>query len=104
MIQPPRVGPRIGATMTPIENVAIATPRRAGGKLSIRMAWAIGCRAPPPTPCRTRATMSMPRLVAAPHTADEIVKSAMQVSRKRFRPNAELSHAVVGRMIALDTR
>jgi len=94
----------MGATMMPIENVAIATPRRAGGKLSINMAWAIGCSAPPPAPCTTRATMSMPRLVAAPHTADDSVKIVMQTSRKRLRPNTEVSQAVVGRMIALDTR
>jgi len=90
--------------MMPIEKVAMATPRRAGGKLSSRMAWAIGCRAPPPMPCSTRATISMPRLVAAPQMAEDAVKMTMQASRKRLRPNTELSHAVVGRMMALDTR
>ena len=55
-------------------------------------------------PCSTRATISMPRLVAAPQMAEDAVKMTMQASRKRLRPNTELSHAVVGRMMALDTR
>ena len=82
----------------------MATPRLAGGKLSSRIAWAIGCSAPPPMPCTTRATISIPRLVAAPQIADEAVKIAMQVSRSRLRPKTEASQAVVGRMMAFDTR
>ena len=90
--------------MTPIEYAAIAAPRRAGGKLSIRMAWAIGWSAPPPAPWTTRAATSMPRLNAAPHAADAVVKIRMQAIRNRLRPKKPESQADAGRMIALETR
>ena len=94
----------MGATITPIANAAIAVPRRAGGKLSISTAWAIGWSAPPPAPWRIRATTSIPRLVAAPHSADARVNTTMHVTRNRLRPNRLPSHAVIGKTIALDTR
>ena len=86
MIQPPSVGPRIGATITPMPKAAIAWPRLCGGKLSSRMAWEIGTIAPPPMPCSTRATMSQGRLVAMPQSTEVSVKSAMQARNRRLRP------------------
>ena len=94
----------MGATITPIAKAAIAAPRRAGGKLSMRMAWAMGWSAPPPAPWRIRATTSMPRLVAAPQRADATVNTTMQATRKRLRPNRLPSQAVIGSTIAFDTR
>ncbi len=82
----------------------MARPRRAGEKLSRRIACAMGWSAPPPTPCSTRAKISTPRLVAAPHAAEASVKITMQVSRKRLRPNTALSHAETGSTIAFEMR
>ncbi len=90
--------------MTPMANAAIAAPRRAGGKLSMRTAWAMGWSAPPPAPWRIRAITSMPRLVAAPQSADAAVNTMMHTIRNRLRPNRLPSHAVIGSTIALDTR
>ena len=103
-MKPPRVGPRIGATMIPMAKTAMAAPRRAGGKLSRRTAWAIGWSAPPPTPCTMRATMSMPRPVAAPQAADAAVKVRIEMMRMRLRPKVPASQPVVGRTMALATR
>ena len=82
----------------------MATPRRAGGKLSRSTAWAMGCSAPPPRPCSTRARIRMSRRGAAPQIADAAVNSTIHVSRKRLRPKSAPHQAAVGRMMALDTR
>src|SRR2546422_8370478 len=58
--------------------------------------------APPPAPCRMRATINMPRLPVAPHKADEAVKITMQkikkfLDRKSTRLNSShgyISYAV----------
>ena len=104
MIQPPSVGPRMGATMTPMEKAAMAAPRRAGGKLSMRTACAMGWSAPPPAPWSTRARISISRLVAAPHAADAAVKNSVQVRRTRLRPKRLPSQAVMGSTMALESR
>ena len=86
MIQPPKTGPMIGATTTPMPKTAMATPRFRGGKLSIKIACDKGCGAPPAAPCTTRAKIRKPRLAAAPQAADANVKTTMQPIKKRLRP------------------
>ena len=86
MIQPPSVGPRIGATMMPMPNAAMAAPRLATGKLSSMIAWAIGTMAPPPSPCSIRATIRKPRLVAMPQSTDANVNSVTHSRNSRRRP------------------
>ncbi len=86
MIQPPSVGPMMGATTTACANVAMAMPRFCGGKLSSIIACAIGTMAPPPAPCKIRAIISIGRFTAMPHKADESVNIAMQEMKTRFRP------------------
>ena len=76
----------IGATTTPMPKTAIAMPRLAGGKLSMRIACDKGCSAPPAAPCTTRAKTRKPSVVAAPQAAEASVKKAMQAIRNRFRP------------------
>jgi hypothetical protein len=101
---PPRVGPITGATTTPSPNSAIAIPRRAGEKLSIRMDCESGCKAPPPAPWATRASSKNTRLGAAPHKKDDTVKMATHVIRKRLRPNLSANQLLVGRITAFATR
>ena len=86
MIQPPSVGPMMGATITAMENVAIATPRLATGKLSSKIAWAMGTIAPPPKPCKMRAAISIGRFTAIPHNADAKMNIPMHEISTRFRP------------------
>ena len=76
----------MGATITPMENVAMATPRLFGGKLSSRIAWAMGTIAPPPAPCKMRARISVGRFHASPHNTEANVNIITQESSTRFRP------------------
>ena len=64
--------------MMPIEKVAMATPRLAGGKLSSRIAWAIGCSAPPPMPCTIRHSTSISSERAVPHSSEPSVNSTSE--------------------------
>ncbi len=83
---------------------AMATPRLLGGKLSMRMAWERGCKAPPAAPWMTRASTRSPRLVAAPQAAEAAVNTTMQPIKNRLRPNRPASQPVIGSTMALDIR
>jgi len=89
-----------GATTMPRPNKAVAVPRWVGGKLSNRMAWASGCMAPPPKPCKIRETTSIGMEVATPQVSDAKVNNTVQVTRNRLRPKKLESHALAGRMTA----
>src|ERR1700723_3117333 len=104
VIQPPSVGPMMGATTTPIPYTAIAMPCLLRGKLSTRMAWEIGCRPPPPAPCRTRKKMSRKRLGARPHRNELMVKMTTQPMNSRFRPNSMESQPVSGSTMAFEIK
>ena len=82
----------------------MAIPRFSGGKLSNKIAWESGCKAPPPAPCSTRAMIRMLRSEAMPQTNEEMVKMAMQVTRKRFLPKYLANQPLAGRKMALETR
>ncbi len=94
----------IGATTTPSPKVAMAIPRLAGGKLSIRIDCDSGCKAPPAAPWRMRAKISIPSVVAAPQAAEASVNKPMQAMRNRFRPKKLLSQPVIGSTMAFETR
>jgi hypothetical protein len=51
----------------------MACPRFSTGKLSSKIACETGCKPPPAAPCTTRATISITRLLAAPHHMDASV-------------------------------
>ena len=78
MIQPPRVGPSVGPTITPIPKMAWPIPRSLAGKTSKRMACAVLMSAPPPIPCTTRAPTSSPSVWALPQKNDATVKMAIE--------------------------
>ena len=61
-------------------------PRLASGKLSSKIAWAMGTIAPPPAPCKMRAKISIGRFTAMPHNADANMNMPMQEMNTRFRP------------------
>src|SRR5580692_7583798 len=83
---------------------ANANPRCCGGNVSARMACAIGCSPPPPTPCNTRKSRRTSRLGAKPQSKELMVKIPKQAMKKRFRPKAPASQPLMGRMIAFETR
>ena len=76
MIQPPSQGPIVGATTTAMPYTAKAMPRFSSGKVSFRMACSLGCKPPPPAPCRIRNSTSTLRLGASPHKNELTVNSA----------------------------
>jgi len=49
-IQPPRMGPQIGATSVVIDQMARAVPRLLGGKIIINSAWLPGIIGPDTAP------------------------------------------------------
>src|SRR5579872_3097376 len=79
-------------------------PRFCGGKLSARMACAIGCRPPPPAPCITRKRIRTLSVGAIPQSSELIVNRVMHSIKKRLRPNTPASHPLIGRTIAFETR
>ena len=68
-----------GAKTTAIAYTEKPMPRFSGGKASARIAWALGCRPPPPKPCNTRKQISSGRLGARPHRNELAVNSTTQV-------------------------
>src|SRR5271169_659800 len=94
----------VGAMIAVMPYNANAKPRWCGGKVSARMAWAIGCRPPPPAPCSTRKKSSIPRLGAIAQSRELTVKKPRQAMKKRLRPSAPASQPLIGRTIAFDTR
>ena len=87
MIQPPSVGPRIGATMMPAPQIAIACPTFSRGLMSSMMDCDIGISAAPNRPWMKRNTTISGRLVAMPHNAEASVKPATAICTTALRPN-----------------
>src|SRR5271156_256964 len=104
VIQPPKVGPIAGAQTAVMPYKENARPRFSGGKVSARIACTIGCRPPPPAPCKTRKKRRRPRLGAIPQSRELMVKIVRQVMKKRLRPKMVTSHPLIGRTIAFATR
>ena len=104
MSQPPRTGPKIGATTMPRPQNPIALPRSWGGKASRSTACDSGCSAPPVMPWMTRKSTSISRFGARPQRKDAIVKPVTDAISSRLRPKWFASHPARGRMMALATR
>jgi hypothetical protein len=79
VIQPPSVGPTVGATITATPYSAKAWPRFSGGNVSARMACSLVGMPPPPSPCRMRKNINAPRLGANPQSSELTVKVATQI-------------------------
>ena len=61
-----------------IPYTAKAMPRLSMEKVSLSMACSLGCRPPPPAPCKMRNTTSIPRLDANPQRKELTAKTATQ--------------------------
>ena len=94
----------IGATTTPMPKTAIATPRLAGGKLSMRIACDNGCSAPPAAPCTNAGENEEAQLVGHAASRRGQREDAMQPIKNRLRPKKPLSQPVIGNTMALETR
>src|SRR5487761_2031661 len=93
----------MGATITPMLQIAIALPRCSPGKTCSMMDCDNGTSAAPNTPCRKRNSTICARLVAMPHKAEVMTKPAMLISRNRFWPIRSVMKPVSGMMMAAIT-
>ena len=80
-IQPPRIGPQIGATRVVIDQMASARPRRDGAKIEISSACEPGIIGPETPPCRTRKASRDGRFQATPHRKEAKVNSATEAAK-----------------------
>ena len=74
VIKPPKVGPKMGATIMVMPVSAKAVLRFSGGKASITIDICIGCKPPPAIPCSKRNTMSMGKDTDKPQANEAAVK------------------------------
>src|SRR5271163_4893807 len=81
LIQPPRIGPQIGATSVVIDQIASASPRRNGGKIDSSSACEPGIIGPDTAPCRMRNASSEGRSHAIPHRNEATVKRATDTAK-----------------------
>ena len=72
---PPRIGPTSVATPAVAPQRAIALPRRATGKIRVMIAIVCGVIIEAPSPCTTRARMSISTDRVSPHHRDASVKT-----------------------------
>src|SRR5262247_971712 len=90
--------------MKPSPHTAMASPRCWNGKISQRIAWESGMIGPPPSPWKTRATMSVVRSGAAPETNELTTNSEAHTRNTRLRPKRPTSQPVAGMTTALAAR
>src|SRR5262245_54131328 len=79
-------------------------PRFSSGNVSFRIACSLGCKPPPPTPCKMRKKTSTPRLGARPQRNELTVNKATHHMYKALRPSNHENQPESGRTIALETR
>ena len=84
---PPANGPTNVATPAVAPHTLIATPRRWAGKILVIADRVCGVSRPAPSPCTTRAVMSIPMEPDSPHHSDAAVKIASPIRYRFFGPN-----------------
>jgi hypothetical protein len=83
---PPASGPNSVATPAVVPHTLIATPRRSAGKMRVIVDRVCGVSIAAPTPCTTRATISMPIVCDSPHHSDAAVNTASPIRYRFFGP------------------
>src|SRR5215472_2270177 len=81
LIQPPRIGPQIGATSVVIDQIASASPRLVGLKIEISSACEPGIIGPETAPCTTRKISSEGRFHATPQRNEARVNSTTETAK-----------------------
>jgi hypothetical protein len=85
--QPPRNGPSAPPMPPSPDQAPIARARSARSNEASRMASAPGVSSAPPTPCRTRAAISVSMFGASPHSSDATANQLTPTRKIRLRPN-----------------
>ena len=86
----------IGARITPIPKIDIASPRFSFGKLSTIIACVIGRIPPPPKPCNTLANIINSIFFAIPQSIEAKVNINMLIIKKFLRPKTLLKKSTAG--------
>ena len=68
------------------------------------MDCANGCMPPPPSPCSTRAKISMGMFNDIPQSIDATVNNRMEIISSRLRPMRRASQPEAGSIMAFETR
>ena len=76
---PPASGPTSVATPAVAPQTLIATPRRSAGKMRVIVDSVCGVSSAAPTPCTTRAAISMPMVPDRPHHSDAAVNTVRPI-------------------------
>ena len=103
MIQPPRIGPAIGATTAIMEISASAIARLAGGKIAIINDCVTGYIGPATKPCMARNTINVPMFCAIPQRNDITVNAMVAAMNSRTSPNRRDIQPVSGNEMAMLT-
>ena len=101
--QPPRIGPRTGATRVVMAHSAMAAFALALGKMRSSRVWESGISSPPENPCITRPSTRTPRLWAKPQLSENPPNSAMATANTRTAPNRPAIQPVSGTTMASAT-
>ena len=83
---PPASGPTSVATPAVAPHTLIATPRRSAGKIRVIADSVCGVSRAAPTPCTTRAAISISMLSASPHHSDAAVNTVRPTRYRFFGP------------------
>ena len=86
MSAPPRIGAPTTASPIVGPNAPKALPISSGGNVVLRMPKPCGISTAPSRPCATRKPISMPGVVASPHSADAATKPTRPSRNMRRRP------------------
>ena len=102
-ISPPRIGPRIGAVVVVIAQIASPTPAFSFGKMRSSNICDSGISGPPDRPCRTRNRISASSVRAMPQRKEKMPKPMIEMMNQRTVPKREASQPVSGTLIASAT-
>ena len=83
MIQPPTVGPRVGASEDKAPMVAAAITRWWPGKKTKALVKTVGIIDPPRKPCSARKTIMLSMFQAQPHSRLVAVKPAAETQNSQ---------------------
>ena len=103
LIDPPRIGPKIGPTTVVIAHIPMACDCFSGGKIRISKVWLSGIIGPPNRPCPIRQITNISKLVDKPHRIEKQVKPIKLTTKTRTPPKRPASQPVSGTQIASAT-
>ncbi len=96
MIEPPMIGPRIGASWPTNPMSAIEPPIRSLPAARLSSVMETGSTIPPPMPCSTRNPMSDGSDQARPHSSEPTRKAPTANIHTRRAPNRSEAHPETG--------